>query len=314
MRKVLYLLDQTEFTDASLPKLPEGFEQRILTQNASAQERRKEISDAEIVFGEPTLEELHHAKKLRWVQMFWAGADRYLGGDFPENVLLTTASGAFGETISEHALAMMFALCRRLPEYLRANDWVDRGSEKRISGATAMIFGCGDIGSEIAKRLKALGLHTIGVCRNARSPRRFFDALTTLSCAAAFLPDADFIFCAMPSNQDTDGFFDETHLSFLKKDAVLINVGRGRFIDTNALTACLKAGKLFGVGLDVTHPEPLPPDHPLRAFPNVIITPHVAGVSFGHLPETERKILSVCEENLMHYLKNEPLMNTVIVP
>ena len=314
MRKVLYLLDQTEFNEDELPKLPEGFERCVLTKNASAEERLKEIADAEIVFGEPTMEELHHGKKLRWVQMFWAGADRYLKGSFPKNVVLTTASGAFGETISEHALAMMFALCRRLPDYSRSKDWTDRGTEKQISGAAAMIFGCGDIGSEIAKRLKALGLRTIGVCRNARSPRPYFDSLTTLSCAAAFLPEADFILCAMPSNHDTDGFFDAHHLSLLKKDAVLINVGRGRLIDTNALTACLKDGKLFGVGLDVTEPEPLPPEHPLRAFPNVIITPHVAGVSFGHLRETERKIFSICEENLMHYLKNEPLRNTVIVP
>ena len=80
MRKVLYLLDQTEFNEDELPKLPEGFERCVLTENASAEERLKEIADAEIVFGEPTMEELHHGKKLRWVQMFWAGADRYLKG------------------------------------------------------------------------------------------------------------------------------------------------------------------------------------------------------------------------------------------
>lgn len=314
MRKLLYLLEQTQYCESALPRTPDGFTCTVLPETATAEERRNEIADAEVVFGEPTIEELQQAKKLRWVQMFWAGADRYLHGGFPDGVTLTTASGAFGETIAEHALAMLFSLCRRLPDYAKANDWVDLGCEKRITGGTAMIFGCGDIGGEIAKRLKALGLRTIGVCRNAKVPRPSFDALTTLSCAPAFLPEADFILCAMPSNEDTDGFFDETNLSLLKKDAVLINVGRGRLIDTNALTSVLKSGKLFGAGLDVTDPEPLPKNHPLWSCNNVIITPHISGVSFGHLPETERKILDICAENLQHYLKNESLRNTVIVP
>lgn len=314
MRKLLYLLEQAEYQEVSLPELPDGFVRTVLTENASADERLKEITDAEIVFGEPTIEELQNAKKLRWVQMFWAGADRYLHGGFPEGVTLTTASGAFGETIAEHAVSMLFSLCRRLPQYAKANDWHDAGCEKRITGATATIYGCGDIGSEIAKRLKALGVRTIGVCRNARKSRPFFDALTTLSCASAFLPEADFILCAMPSNEETDGYFDKETLSLIKKDAVLINVGRGSLIDTNALTACVKNGNFFGVGLDVTQPEPLPQEHPLWKCSNVIITPHVAGVSFGHLHETEKKIMDICAENFRHYLKEEPLRNTVMIP
>lgn len=314
MHKLLYLLDSADISEASLPDAPEGFVRSVLLPDASAQERIAEISEAEVIFGEPTLQELRAAKNLRWVQMFWAGADRYQNGQFPENVLLTTASGAFGETIAEHALAMLFALCRRLPAYQISSAWEDAGCEKRIGGASALIFGCGDIGSEIAKRLKALGVHTVGVCRNAKTPRPFFDALTTLSCAEAFLPEADFVLCAMPSNRQTDGYFDETMLSALKVDAVLINVGRGRFIDTNALTKLRKAGKFFGIGLDVTDPEPLEETHPLRAFPNTIITPHVAGVSFGHLKETEEKIFRICAENLSRYSNHEPLKNAVDLP
>ena len=314
MRKLLYLLEQTEYCESDLPEIPDGFIRTVLPETATAQERIKEIADAEVVFGEPTIEELQCAKKLRWVQMFWAGADRYLHGGFPKNVVLTTASGAFGETIAEHALAMLFSLCRRLPDYAKTNDWSDLGCEKRITGATALIFGCGDIGSEIAKRLKAHGMRTFGVCRNARAARPYFDALTTLSCASAFLPEADFVLCAMPSNSETDGFFDADRLSLVKKDAVLINVGRGSLIDTNALTAALNSEKIFGAGLDVTAPEPLPGNHPLWKCPNVIITPHVAGVSFGHLKETETKILNICAENLQRYLKNEPLRNTVVIP
>lgn len=310
MRKLLILSDCGQ----NVPHLTDEFETIALPCDADADLRLREITDAEVVIGEPRLEELSAAKKLKWVQMTWAGADRYLRGGFPKDVLLTTASGAFGETIAEHALAMLFALCRRLPAYQQAGQWRDLGCEKRIAGSTALIFGCGNIGTEIAKRLQALGVHTIGVCRAARQTRAHFEALTTLFCAEAFLPEADFIVCALPSNAETARYFDEERLSLCRDDAVLINVGRGDLIDLNSLTALLHRGKFFGVGLDVTEPEPLPAVHPLWAMPNVILTPHVAGVSFGHLPETEEKIWAICRENIQNYLEGRPLRNLVSLP
>lgn len=314
MRKLLLLSEQAETSEQILTEIPEGFTLCVLPPSASAEERKKEIADAEVIFGEPSAEELQCAKKLRWLQIFWAGYDRYLSEDFPKNVCLTNVSGAFGETIAEHMLAMLFALCRRLPAYGKDPKWLDRGTEKAVCGANALIFGCGDIGTETAKRLKALGVHTVGVCRNARSPRPYFDALTTLSCAEAFLPEADFVLCAIPSDSETNGYLNAERLELLKNDAVLINVGRGKLIDTDALTNCLKAGKLFGVGLDVTEPEPLPLQHPLYGIPNVIITPHIAGVGFGHLPQTEHKIAEICRENLQRYASGEPLRNVRIAP
>ncbi len=269
-----------------------------------------QLEEAEIIIGEPSIEELKRAKNLKWLQMTWAGADRYIES-FPENVVLTTASGAFGETIAEHALAMLFALCRRLPEYSKRNDWQDLGCEKEICGSTALIFGAGDIGTAIAKRLQNLGVSTIGVCRDLRKAREGFHGRTNLENAPAFLPEADFILCALPHNEETEGFFDKERLRLLKDDAVLINVGRGSLIDTEALTALLSEGKFFGVGLDVTTPEPLPTEHPLWKLSNVIITPHVAGVSMGHLKSTEERIWSICAENLKRYLHDEPLRNVV---
>ncbi len=123
------------------------------------------LQTAEAVIGEPTLEALQNAPQLRWLQMTWAGADRYLHGGFPRGVLLTTASGAFGETIAEHAIGMLLALCRRLPAYARQGNWNDLGSERRVAGGTALIFGAGDLGGSIARRLQAFGVKTFGVCR-----------------------------------------------------------------------------------------------------------------------------------------------------
>ena len=119
------------------------------------------LQTAEAVIGEPALEALQNAPRLRWLQMTWAGADRYLHGGFPRSVLLTTASGAFGETIAEHAIGMLLALCRRLPAYARQGNWNDLGSERRVAGGTALIFGAGDLGGSIARRLQAFGVKTV---------------------------------------------------------------------------------------------------------------------------------------------------------
>ena len=291
--------------------VPQGLEVCFLPHGSRA-ERLKEMADAEIVFGEPTAEELQNAPCLRWVQLSWAGADRYQNVVFPHAVKLTTASGAFGQTIAEHAMAMLLSLCRRLPAYDRQCDWLDLGPEKQVSGKTALIFGAGDIGTHIAKLMKAVDVHTVGVCRKTDAARTYFDELIPLYAAETRLHRADFVLCALPHTAETKGYFDRRRLDLLSDDAVLVNVGRGSLIDTQALCDVLSAGKLFGVGLDVTEPEPLPPKHPLRQFPNVIITPHVAGVSFGHLPETEEQIFHIFTENLDCYLSGRPLRNQVM--
>lgn len=306
MQKMIYLAETDFERDCPL--------QGVITLRPSDPEKENALETAEIIFGNPTIDELHRAKLLRWVQMTWAGSDRYSGRDFPRNVRLTTASGAFGETIAEHALAMLLALCRRLPAYIRAEKWQDLGCEKQVCGGTAIIFGCGDLGGSLARRLKALGVTTVGVCRNARQRREGFDVLTTLECAELFLPEADFVLCALPHSVQTAGYFNAARIGLLKQDAVFINVGRGSLVDIDALAQALSEGRLFGVGLDVTDPEPLPQKHPLWTLPNTIITPHIAGVSFGHLQQTEEKIWAICEENFVRYQRGEALKNEVKLP
>lgn len=306
-KKLLILSD----CGTRVPDFDPVFEVTALPTDATPQQRLSAIETAEIMIGEPTLQELQSAKNLKWLQMTWAGADRYQKGGFPENVALTTASGAFGQTIAEHALALVFSLARRLPAYSRAGKWYIQGCEKQIYGATALIYGCGDIGTHIAKALKGLQIRTIGVCREPKKRRDGFDVLTTLDCAELFFPEADLILCALPQNTDTIGYFDLDRLAALKDDVILVNVGRGSFIQTQALTQLLQQGKFFGVGLDVVEQEPLPEGHPLWTMDNVILTPHVAGIGFGHLPETEEKIWAICKENLRRYLAGEPLRNRV---
>lgn len=188
------------------------------------------LQTAEAVIGEPTLEALQNAPRLRWLQMTWAGADRYLHGGFPRGVLLTTASGAFGETIAEHAIGMLLSLCRRLPSYARQKSWNDLGSERRVAGGTALIFGAGDLGGCTARRLQAFGVKTFGVCRRTSPDRPGFDRLVRLDEAETLLPAADFVLGAMPQSPETAGWLSAERLALLPQDAVVVNVGRGAFL------------------------------------------------------------------------------------
>lgn len=316
MNRLLVLTPCGEKTRRRLEELAAGrLRVEFLPEDCGAQTLRSRLADTEVVIGEPDAAVLFDAPVLRWVQMTWAGADRYTAaGGFPSQVTLTNMSGAYGVTIAEHAMAMLLALCRRLPAYLRQQaqgGWSDCGSEKTLEGATALILGVGDIGTQIARRCRAFGMKTVGVCTSVRKLPDCFDRAATLADAEVLLPEADAVLCALPDTAQTRGFLNRSRLERMKPDAVLVNVGRGSLIDCDALAQILASGHLWGAGLDVTQPEPLPPEHGLRRLDNVILTPHVAGVGFGHLEQTEEKIWALCLENLRRYLAGLPLDNVV---
>ena len=135
------------------------------------------------------------------------------------------------------------------------------------------------------------------------------DSLYTLERLEQMLPLADIVALCLPGNQDTYHLMNEERLALLKKDAVLLNVGRGMTLDTEALTRALQEGRIAGACLDVTDPEPLPSEHPLWEMDNVILTPHVSGLF--ELPETLEQILDICIENLECYLVKRPLRNVI---
>ena len=273
------------------------------------------LPEAEIVFGEPEPRLLPCAKKLRWMQISWAGADSFLRSpEFPAGVTLTNASGAYGEVIAEHALALLLALARRLPAYLAQQQravWGDCGTEWTLNDKHILILGAGDLGGQLARRLQGFGVHITGVCRTARPAQAPFDELIPLSQLDAVLPQADAVFGCLPGTAATAGLLNRRRLEMLKQDAIVINVGRGSLIDLDALVQVLRSGRLFGVGLDVMEQEPLPPEHPLWHMERVILTPHIAGVGFGHLARTEEKIWSIFLENLRRYRAGQNLLNVV---
>jgi len=316
MRELLILAD---FSPASVQKIREtagpGFHVEVLPSDCEPMMRYAAFRTAEVIIGEPTGEELEMAPLLKWLQLTWAGADRYTRNPgFPAGVTLTNASGAFGVTIAEHVMAGVLTLCRHLPVYRSYQSrTVSRvvAAEKLLSGGTAMIFGTGDIGTQTAKRMKAFGMTVVGVCRTRRPQAAEFDRIVTLPEADALLPMADVIVGCMPDSAQTRHYFDKERMLKLKEDAILVNVGRGSLIVSDDLAEVLQAGHLFGAVLDVTEPEPLPADHPLRHLRNVVLTPHIAGLSFGGAEDTERKITAICCDNIRRYLTGWPLRNQV---
>ncbi len=279
---------------------------------------REAVEQADVVIGEPALSHLKDAKSLKWVQMTWAGTDQYTSGTlFPEGIALTNVAGyAYGHTVSQYVVGQILSMTQNLGAYIRqqpTESWKDLGPVKSLEGSTVLVYGAGDIGSCVAKRLSGFDVErVIGVCRDATAPRPYFDELVTLPQAESRLVDADVVVCCLPKSPETTNYFNDRRFSRMKEGAVLVNVGRGSFVDMNALYRALGSGRLRGAALDVTEPEPLPLKHPLWRHPRCNITPHISGGAFGHSVETEERICEICCDNLRRYVAGEPLTHQVI--
>lgn len=284
-----------------------------LSMETPAAEAEDIIRRAEVLIGFTSPELLQKADNLRFLQATWAGVDA-IAAAVPKSVksvFIANASGAFGPVISEHIIACAMSLCRLIPAYARQGRWKALGCELTFEGKRALILGAGDIGTCTAQRLKPFGMTTVGIRRVPRKKPDCFDEMYTLAELDRQLELADFIFCVLPGTAETAGLLDERRLRLMKKNAVLVNAGRGSLIDTAALEHVMAEGHLFGAALDVTSPEPLPEESPLWRMDNVLITPHVAGIGFGHLEETENKIVDICCENLRRYINGLPLINLI---
>ena len=241
------------------------------------------IKECEIIFGTISPKLLPEATELKWLHTQFSGVDYFLNPDnnFPKDVILTNSAGTFGIAISEYLLTVTLMLMRRNLEYARLqfqNTWKPLGEVKSIYGSKICIVGLGDIGENFAKRCKALGAIINGVVRTPRVVMpEVVDKLYTIDQLDEAIEKADVVALCLPQTNETIGLFNEARISNMKHGALLLNIGRGTAIDTNALIRALQSGQLGGAGLDVTDPEPLPSDSPLWQMDNVIITPHISG-------------------------------------
>ena len=275
--------------------------------------REEDIADVDAIIGNVPTELLPAAKKLRWLQLNTAGADIYCkDGVLKEGVLLTNATGAYGLALSEHLLAQLLAMMKKLYPYYdnqKKGIWRDEGSVTSIEGATVLILGAGDIGRAFARRVKALGAYVIGVRRREGAKPVGIDEMGTMADLDSLLARADIVVSVLPGTAATRGIFDRKRFAMMKKGAYFLNIGRGNAVVTEDLIKAMAEGRLAGAALDVTDPEPLPADHALWHTPNVYITPHISGDD--HLSATQDKIVQIAAHNLAAFLQGMPLENLV---
>lgn len=274
---------------------------------------KEQVQKAHIIIGNPPIEMFQGTRQLEWLQLQSAGADTYAKVEIlGQNTLLTNATGAYGLAIAEHMIGMVLMLYKNLHIYRdkqKTGDWSYAGGVKSIYNAKVLVVGAGDIGGEFAKRIKMLGGYTIGIRRTGTDKPEYLDELYHMDKLDELLPQVDIVALSLPSSKETYKLMNRERFDLMKKDAVLINVGRGSTVDTEALVEVLEKGELLGAGLDVTEPEPLPKEHRLWQLENVIITPHVSG---GYsLPETLERIVRIAGGNLKAFLNGEELKNVV---
>lgn len=174
--------------------------------------KSEEGRNAEIILGEPDLSTIHAMKNLRWIQMTWAGANKYTGAsDYPKHITLTSASGAYGGVISEYIVSGLLALTKKLFLYraqMQQGGWSKLPDDDTLEGKRVLILGTGDIGRETAKKLKCFGAYTVGICRTPGKEVPFFDEMDTINQLDAQLPNVDVVVIALPGTKETAGMFD----------------------------------------------------------------------------------------------------------
>ena len=274
---------------------------------------QEDVDWAQVILGNVPAAMLHGSPALEWLQTNSAGVEAYIQpGVLAGDTLLTNATGAYGLAIAEHMLGMLLELFKKLELYRDAQKsgaWQSQGAVKAVYGSTVLVLGMGDIGGEFAARCKALGAKVIGVRRSPRPCPEYADEVHLLEDLDSLLPQADVVAITLPGTDATRGLMSRERLAKMKEGAVLLNVGRGFIVDTEALCDALERGHLSGAGVDVTDPEPLPPTHRLWNIPTAVVTPHISG--FYHLRETHERIVGIFLENLRHFQAGEPLRNLV---
>jgi phosphoglycerate dehydrogenase-like enzyme len=216
--------------------------------------------------------------QLSWVQLPYAGVDSFtevLRRHARSTLTVTSAKGAFAQPVAEHALMLTLALLRRLPLRLSATSWGDGTLGTSLYGLHVVIVGAGGIALELLRLLEPFGVTTT-IVRRGGDPVAGADATLPTARLNEAIELADVVILAAALTADTRGLIDKARLDAMKASAILVNVGRGGLVDTDALVTALSSGSIAGAGVDVTEPEPLPEGHPLWAAPNVIITPHSA--------------------------------------
>ena len=275
---------------------------------ATPSEAAGAVADAEILYAWKFPPQLYaKAGRLKWLQVMGAGVDWALVPELPEHVQITRAPGVFGPWMAEYVLAWCLWVTQRLKAYRdaqRQRRWDDHVLPERLGGKTVTIVGLGDIGRDIARAARGLGMRVLGVSRRGR-PVREATRMYSVAAMTRALREADFVVLLLPLTPETRGIIGADALAAMKSTAWLINIARGAVVDEGALMAALEQRRIAGAVLDVFDREPLPPSHPLWKMDNVVVTPHISG------PSTADALTPVFNDNLARYLAGRPLRHVV---
>jgi phosphoglycerate dehydrogenase-like enzyme len=276
------------------------------------------LKTADIIFGNPDPAALKSATELQWIQLTSAGHSQYDGDDvkvlFKERgITMTNSSAVYAEPCAEHLFAMILGLARRLPQATEdqsgAKQWNQKDQRERpylLKNQKVLLLGFGAIARRLAELLQPFDMQISALRRHPSQEKNV--TIISQGDLSKVLSEADHIVDILPENESTKYFVDEALLAGAKPGANFYNIGRGTTVDQNALMTALKKDNLAAAYLDVTSPEPLPPNHPLWTTPNCYITPHSGG---GHRDEFDR-LLRHFLDNLKKFENGEELSDRII--
>lgn len=298
---------------------------------AQGQEMPEELwQNVEVLYTFRALPQPEQAPRLRWIQFHLAGIEEHLDLPILHQVMVqaTTLSGANAPQVAEHALALMLALGHHLPEMVAdqsRSQWPTQRAQrylpKELINSTVGIIGYGSVGQRLARMLQSFGVTILASKRDllhaesedyqvdgqgdpaAELPRRLYPGKALRS----MIKECDYVVVTVPLTAETREMLGASQLSAMKPSAVLVDVSRGGVVDQDALINALEKGQLAAAGLDVFTEEPLPADNPLWELPNVLISPHVAGLSPNYL----ERAFTLFKENLRRYVAGEDLLNKI---
>lgn len=275
-----------------------------------------QLEGADVLLGYCTHENLSNGKSLRYIQNYSAGVDKCASSPLAQTreILVTNMQRIYGPGIAEHVIGMMYTLTRKLYVFRdrqREQQWdraaVERTSMQEVQGRTLLVVGLGGIGTEIARRAHGLGMRVLATRNSSREGPDFVAYVGLSDELHTLAGQADVVVNATPLTPETTGLFDRSFFHSMKPGAYFINVGRGRSVVTGDLIEALNSERIGGAALDVTDPEPLPPNHPLWTANNVFITPHISAGS----DEQMGRYWLVVRENLRRYVNGERMLSVV---
>jgi phosphoglycerate dehydrogenase-like enzyme len=304
---VLIASRQSPEVEAMLSEDPSEVEIRYLPPGAKISDH---LAGVQITYGGLGEADFGQATSLRWMQVPHAGVEGLM---YPalkaSDIILTNCRGLYGPQIAEHAFALLLAMTRAIPKHweLKKNKHWEWTPSIELAGMTMGILGLGGIGRAVAVRARAFEFRVLAVDLEPIEKPGTVEKLAGLEGLPEMLSQSQVLMVCCPLTPQTHKLLSNDQFSRMPEGSYLVNVSRGGIVDEEALVAALRSGRLAGAGLDVTYREPCPPESPLWAEPNVILTSHSAGAS-QHI---RTRAMRLFIDNLHRYVKGEPLLNVV---